>query len=279
MNADSPVRDVSDDTFERDVLEASREVPVVVDFWAPWCGPCKQLGPTLEELAEEAEGDWILAKLNVDDNKETSGEYDVRGIPAVKAFVDGEVVDEFTGVKSRGGVREWLDGFQRHSEAAGALEAGDLDRAESLYESILEDRPEDIEALAGRARVAVERSEFDEAEEFLDRVPEGAEDRAPETFARAWVALRAARADDPDRLGERIDSDPDDLEARFELGIQFADDGDYERALEQFLEIVDRDRDFGDDLGRRSMVRTFELIGPGTEQVREWRQKMGRAMY
>lgn len=279
MAADPPVRDVSDESFDRDVLEKSHEVPVVVDFWAPWCGPCKQLGPTLEDLAEEAEGDWLLAKLNVDDNKETSGDYDVRGIPAVKAFIDGEVVDEFTGVKSRTAVQEWLDGFQRQSQAAHALESGNLDRAESLFEAILEDRPEDIGALAGRARVALQRGDAETAQAYLDRVPDAAEDRAPESFARAWLGVEAERAGDPDDLRERIDADPDDLEARLEFGVQLARDGDYEAGLEQFLEIVRRDREFRDDVGRRAMVRVFELMGPGTDAVREWRQEMGRAMY
>lgn len=279
MAADPPVRDVSDESFDRDVLEKSHEVPVVVDFWAPWCGPCKQLGPTLEDLAEEAEGDWLLAKLNVDDNKETSGDYDVRGIPAVKAFIDGEVVDEFTGVKSRTAVQEWLDGFQRQSQAARALESGNLDRAESLFEAILEDRPEDIGALAGRARVALQRGDAETAQEFLDRVPDAAEDQAPESFARAWLGVEAERAGAPDDLRERIDADPDDLEARLELGVQLARDGDYDAGLEQFLEIVRRDREFRDDVGRRAMVRVFELMGPGTDAVREWRQEMGRAMY
>jgi len=279
MAAEASVCDVSDETFDRDVIETSHDVPVVVDFWAPWCGPCKQLGPTLEELAEEADGDWLLAKLNVDDNKETSGDYDVRGIPAVKAFVDGEVVDEFTGVKSRVAIQEWLDGFQRQSHAVRALESGDLDRAASLFDAILEDRPEDIGALAGRARVAVERDDIEAAEKYLDRVPDAAENQAPEAFARAWLGVEAASAGDPSELRNRIASDPDDLEARFELGIQLARDGNYEEGLDQFLEIVERDREFRDDIGRRAMVRVFELMGPGTDAVRKWRQKMGRAMY
>lgn len=285
MSESPHVREVTDDSFEREVLETSRDVPVVVDFWAPWCGPCKTLGPILEELAEEADGEWILAKLNVDENQEAARSFNVRGIPAVKAFVDGEVVDEFTGAKPRSGVERWLEGFtpseaDRNVERGfEQLDSGDLENAEKRFRETLESERYHTRALVGLARVALERGEPDEAADHLDDIPEGMEEEADGAFERTWIAVEAARADNPDALRDRVDADENDLDARFELAMHFADDGELESALEQLLEIVRRDREYRDELGRRSMIRLFQLIGPETDEVREWRKKMGRAMY
>ena len=278
------VVEVTDQSFESEVIDASHETTLVVDFWAPWCGPCKQLGPVLESLAAEGGGDWILAKLNVDDNQQAAQSFGVRGIPAVKAFVDGEIVDQFTGAKPRSQVEGWLESFlpsesdEQMDEADRALEQGEVDRAEELYRSVLDEQRNDPKALVGLARVALARGEADQAAEWLDQVPEGLEDTTEGGFEQVWLEVEAARAGEGDELEARIDEDPDDLEARYELGMRRAAGGEYEAALEHLLEIVRRDREFRDALGRQAMIRLFEVM-PDSESVREWRQKMGRAMY
>ena len=284
--ASSPhVIEATDRSFQSDVVERSKERPVVVDFWAPWCGPCKTLGPVLEKLADAAGGDWVLAKVNVDENQESARSHNVRGIPAVKAFVDGEIVDEFTGAKPRAAVERWLEEFvpsesdEKLDEARSALEAGELNKAESLFEEIREADPRSIEAKIGLADVALKRGHYDDAAALLNEVPEGLESEAEGKFEETWVAVEAARADDTAKLRDRVETNPDDLDARYELAMALAADEEFTPAFEQLLEIIKRDRNFRDDLGRRAMIRLFDVIGPDSEMVREWRQKMGRAMY
>jgi putative thioredoxin len=284
--ASSPhVVEVTDNTFQSEVVEASHDQPVVVDFWAPWCGPCKTLGPVLEGLADEGGGDWVLAKVNVDDNQQVAGSHGVRGIPAVKAFVDGEIVDEFTGAKPRAAVERWLDGFlpgesdERRKEAAELLKEGELEAAEETFRQILDDERHDTRSLVGLAAVELKRDNPDQAADHLDGVTEGRESEADGEFERIWMETEAARAGDPDELRERIEADDNDLQARYELAMTLANEGDFDAAFEQLVAVIMRDRDFGDDLGRRAMVRLFEVVGDETEQVREWRTKMGRAMY
>lgn len=284
--ASSPhVIEVTDQSFQTEVVEASHDQPIVVDFWAPWCGPCKTLGPVLEALADEADGAWTLAKVNVDDNQQVAGSHGVRGIPAVKAFVDGEIVDEFTGAKPRRAVERWLEGLlpgesdQRRKEAADLLKEGELEAAEETFLKILDEERYDTRSLVGLAAVELERDNPDEAADYLDRVAEGTESEADGEFERIWMQIEAARAGEPDELRQRIEADENDLPARYELAMTLANGGDFEAAFEQLIEVIMRDREFGDDLGRRAMVRLFEVLGDETEQVREWRTKMGRAMY
>lgn len=193
------IRDVTDATFESEVLERSDDVPVVVDFWAPWCGPCKPLGPLLEDLAEETDGAWILAKLDVDENLEVASSYNVRGIPAVKGFVDGEVAGEFTGAKPKNSIERWLETLlpgevdEKLERAGEALDQGDLDAAEQLFEKVLESERYDTEALVGLARVALGRGDPDRGAEYLEQIPEAMREEAEGAFERTWISVEAAR--------------------------------------------------------------------------------------
>ncbi|MGM0555201.1 MAG: tetratricopeptide repeat protein [Myxococcota bacterium] len=284
--ASSPhIIDVDSATFESDVVEKSREVPVVVDFWAPWCGPCRTLGPTLEALADEAGGDWILAKVNVDDNQQLAQQFNVRGIPAVKAFVDGAVADEFTGAKPRNAVELWLENFMPSKADADIKEgreaeaAGDEARAAEAYRRALEDDPNHTEALVGLSRIEFARGDREAAAELLERVLPGTEGQDTADFQRAWFQVEAADLPDVEELEERVDSDGSNLTARWELAVKLAADQQYDEALEQLLQIVIRDRDFREDIGRETMVRIFHVLGPQSDRTRQWQKKLGRAMY
>ncbi len=282
MPESQAVIEVNDHTFEADVVARSREVPVVVDFWAPWCGPCRALGPVLEQLATEADGEWVLAKINVDNNQQSAQRFGVRGIPAVKAFRDGELVDEFTGALPQAQIEQWLDGFlpdetdAKIAEARALEDAGQWDQATAIYEAVQADQPGDTPALLGLARVSAARGEHDEAAQFLDEVSEHAHDAE---FYRVWLEVEAANTAPREALQARVEDNPGDLEAQYELGVRLAAAGSFDAALEHLLQIVLRDRAFRDDLGRETMVRIFQVMGSNTDQVREWQKRLGRAMY
>lgn len=277
------VIDVGTDTFETQVLQQSRSTPVVVDFWAPWCGPCQTLGPILEALADEAQGDWILAKINIDDHQPLAQRYGVRGIPAVKAFVDGQMVDEFTGVLPRPQIARWLDGFLPSEaddlvqRAQQAEDQGDLDEAEVTYRQALDHDDKHPSALLGLAHIALERQDLDAAHQWLDQVPPGDEGRDHPRYQRLWFALQAHDLAPIDELQSQLDNNPADLQAYLDLGKARAAQERYDEALEALIQIVIRDRDFQDDIGRKTMLRIFALLDK--DQRRHWQKRLGQAMY
>ena len=284
--ASSPhVIEVDSDDFQSSVIDRSTDVPIVVDFWAPWCGPCRTLGPTLEALADQASGAWILAKVNVDDNQGLAQTYNVRGIAAVKAFVDGDVVDEFTGAKPRNEVELWLENFLPSEADENVIDAqtaeaeGDWDRAASAYRTALEEDANHTTALVGLSRVEFRRGNRDEAAELLGRVVPGAEGQDTAEFQKAWFQVEAADLPDVDELELRVEDDSSDLTARWELAVKLAADERYDDALEHLLQIVIRDREFREDVGRETMVRILHILGSDSDRTRESQTKLGPALY
>jgi len=277
------VVEVTDKTFGSEVLERSYEVPVVVDFWAPWCGPCLVLGPVLERLADQAAGKWILAKLDTQQYPQLADDYRVRGIPAVKAFVNGEIADEFTGARPDYLIEAWLakilpsEADELFERARTAEATGDFERAAADYETLFADDPDSPRIRAAMARVCLRRTDVDAARAHVDAVPEPFYGTTEGDLERAWFAVNAAGQDAP-ALRQRIEADPTVYEARFLLGCLHADAGDWDDALQQFFEILARDRTFRDDIGRIAMIRVFNIIGEG-DQVDAWRRKMGAVMY
>lgn len=283
----SPIIDVTDGDFQEKVIEQSRTVPVVVDFWAPWCGPCRMIGPVLERLANEANGAWILAKLNVDHNPQTAGRYGIQGIPAVKGFRDGQVAAEFVGAVPEPQIRRFVDQLvpsraDHLAVNARAMEkAGNEVRAEELYRQALQEDGNHAAALLGLGRVLFQQDRYDEALSTLQRVPMGRPER---TEAESWIAKAGFRQQAAISGGEiearrKLAANPDDLDARLALSAAQAAKGSYREALEGLMEVVRRDRGSYRDQARRNMISLFAMLGDDHELTQEYRPQLAILLY
>jgi putative thioredoxin len=272
------VIDVDEREFEDAVIERSRNVPIVVDFWAPWCGPCRTLGPTLERLADQAQGAFVLAKVNVDQNQRLATRYGIQGIPAVKAFRDGVVVDEFTGALPESQVRAWLNKVvpsetDQQAEAAVALEASNPQRAIELYREVLSKEPRHAKSLLGLGRVLTLQGD-PEAEEVLRQVPVGTPEypRAQALIALAGFLASAETEAPISELGNG-------LAAHWKEAASEARKGCWEEALECLFQIVQRDRSWNDDAARKVMLSIFALLGNGDPLVTRYRQRLASVLF
>jgi putative thioredoxin len=273
--------DINLPDFQAAVLDESRTRPVVVDFWAPWCGPCKTLKPILEKLAAEYGGKFRLAKVNADDNQALSQQYGVRGIPAVKAFVNGEMVDEFSGALPEAEVRAFLDRLlpgpadELRAQAAAARAAGDPGAALQLLADASRLNPDDVGIRLDAAEIMLDLREAEEAQRLIGSVADNADPRVPQLKARLQF-LGAAGADEM-ALQARIAADANDLDARLALARLAIAGQRYEDGMEQLLEIVRRDRGFHDDVGRTTLLTVFDLLGGG-ELVSRYRRLLASVL-
>ena len=275
------VRDVDEATFSREVIERSRQVPVVVDFWAAWCGPCRVLGPVLERLAEAAGGDFELVKVDVDANPQLAMEYRVQGIPAVKAFRDGRVVAEFTGALPEPRVGEWLKGVtpsasdRLAADGRAAEERGDTRAAEEAYRAALGQDAGHAGATVGLARVLAAGGAVREALELLEPLVGNAEAER----LRSRLRFRAASEHvDVDALNARLEADPRDIEAHYQLGLALAADEAYTAALDHLLEAVRIDRRAGDG-ARKAMIEIFSLLGDEDPRTQDYRRRLSSVLF
>lgn len=274
--------DVSEANFMQEVIEASRRIPVLVDFWAPWCGPCRSLGPILEKLAAEFQGRIRVVKINSDENQALAGQFGVRGIPNVKAVVDGQVVNEFTGALPEPAVREFIDSLlpspaePLRQEAMAAHARGETDATRKLLLQAIRLDPKHEQARLDLVDVLLDAGDFAEAQRLLDEVAEEAKDRGRIERLAARLALAQGASGDADEktLRARLEADGAELTARLELANLLALKQDYGGALEHLLEIVRRDRAFGDDIGRKTLLQIFSLLGSDSDLVREYRGKL-----
>ena len=279
--------DASLASFERDVLEASRELPVVVDFWAPWCGPCRALGPLLEKLERESGGRWRLVKVNSDENPELSTQFGVRSIPFVVAFVDGKPVSQFLGAQPEGAIKAFLAQLVPDPselelrQARAALAAGQPALAEDHLRNAIALDPSNDAARLDAVAILLDRGDLAGARAHWASLSPKAQQASAwtTTSARLEAAERAATLPAAGDLARRIEADPGDLAARLDLAEVRIANREFGAALEQLLEIVKRDRAFGEDIGRRKMLAVFEMAAAEPDLVSDYRRRLSGALY
>lgn len=290
-----PVSDVvidgTDQGFMADVVEQSRETPVVVDFWAPWCGPCRTLGPMLEKAVRGAGGKVRMVKINIDENPGVAGQLGVRSIPAVYAFDQGRPVDGFMGAIPESQIRLFVDrlaGADMTAEieplleqAAESLKLGDIGGAAQAFTAVLQLDQTNIKAIAGMARLAVSTGDIADAEEILSLTPpEKAND--PEiqgVRAAIELASKAGDAGDNDELGAKVAANPNDYQARFEYAEALSARGDLEGASEQLLTIIEKNREWNEGAARAQLLKIFEAAGPMSDVTKNGRRKLSAILF
>lgn len=272
--------------FQTDVLERSKQVPVVVDFWAPWCGPCRMLGPILEKLAREKNGAFVLAKVNTDREPSLAAAFGVQGIPAVFAVRDGRPVDQFTGAMPESQLRAWLEGIlpaedETRSEAARALAAEDPAAAEAAVRAILAEYPNSKAARRVLAELLFASGRLKEAEPLLEELAEmGGADEACERMLSEIRLQEAVRTQgDPAELQARLRADPHDFAAALALAEIEAARHDYAAALEHALHVVARDRGDLRESARALMLRVFNVLGNDHPLTEEYRRKLTMLLF
>ncbi|HET6970225.1 MAG TPA: co-chaperone YbbN [Phenylobacterium sp.] len=267
------IKDATDATFIADVVEASKETPVIVDFWATWCGPCRQLGPALEKAVLAAKGAVKLVKVDIDKNPAYAGQLRVQSIPAVFAFVDGRPVDGFMGALPDSQVKAFVDRLAKES-----LELGDPGGAAQAYAQALQMEPENAKALGGLARLYQQSGDLERAREVLEMAPPNAKDPDLDSV-RAALALAAEAPSETAAFEARLAADPDDHEARVELAKALAGSGRMTEAVDQLIESIRRDRAWNDEAARKQLLTVFEAAGPMSEVAKQGRRKLSALLF
>jgi len=284
------IKNTTTKDFLRDVIEASREVPVLVDFWAPWCGPCRQLTPILEKAVRAAKGAVRLVKLNIDEHPQIPGQMGVQSIPAVFAFQDGRPVDGFMGALPESRVNAFIarligdsagDTAADLEAAEEALAAGDLNAAAQLFGEVLQKDRENAQALAGLAKCYIKTGDLARAEQTLGLIPPAKADSAPVAGARAALELarKAPTAGDSDELRAKLAADPKDAQARFDLALALNAKGNRKGALDELLTLVAKNRSWNDDAARKQLLQLFDAWGPSDPSTVTGRQRLSSLLF
>jgi putative thioredoxin len=285
------IKDTTTATFRQDVMTESMTQPVLVDFWAPWCGPCKQLTPALEKAVKAAGGKVKLVKMNIDEHPQIAGQLGIQSIPAVIAFTKGQPVDGFMGALPEGQVKAFIERLvgpvgpsaaeDLLAEADARAAAGDAAGAAELYAGVLAQEPENVAAIAALAKLHLELGDLEGAKRFLAMAPAGKENDAAIAGARAAIELaeQAASLGDLGDLQKRIEADPKDFQARYDLALALNARGKREEAIDALIEIVRRDRNWNDDAARKQLVQFFEAWGPTDEMTILGRRRLSSVLF
>jgi putative thioredoxin len=288
----SPIKDGTEATFMADVIEASVEVPVIVDFWAPWCGPCKTLTPALEKAVTEAKGKVRLVKIDVDQNQRIAAQLRVQSIPAVFGFVGGQPVDGFMGAQSPAQVKAFVDrliamsgGNDGLEEALAAAEEmlveGAAADAAQTFAAILQEDEGNVAALAGLARAYLALGDTERARGVLELVPKGKETAPAIAAARAQIELAeaSAGAGEAGELLAAVERNPGDHQARFDLAMAQVGKGDSEGAIDTLLELFRRDREWNDGAAKAQLFKLFDSLGPKSEAAAKGRRRLSSMIF
>jgi len=278
------ILDVDTASFPREVLDRSHETTVVVDFWAPWCGPCKTLGPMLERLAREGRGRFVLAKVDTDQNVELAQAFRIRGIPMVLAFRDGKPVDGFTGVQPEDELRAFVDrvapelGAEQVEEALAREASGDAEGAIALLRELLREKPRHLDARVELTRILLDAGREQDAKAAFEKLREAhADDARVQALAKRLELVE--EGGDVEELQRKLAAAPDDLATRVELGRALVAANRPDEGLDALLEVVRRDPAFDGQAGRRAMLEAFEVLGHENPLVNDYRRRLQMLLF